>query len=332
MNDTACWRDVLATLIKERRAREQLAQQIGVNPVTLARWIQEGSHPRPESLGRLLNAVPAAYADPLRTSIAQEFPTLAPSLSHSTKEPASELPSSFYRQLFKLLADYCVPTPHIAITDFVLTELIKLMKVEEEGLILVMLQCLAPRQPPFVRSLVTTCRAATSNWPREMLQDIAFFGAESLSGYVVSRGHGNVVPDYEHLEPLLPLSRVDPLRTVAVYPIRRGGKTAGSLAAASILPHTLTPERQHLLEQATDALSVAFTEQDFYATEYIRLAVMPTYEEQRPLLANFRERVTQLSMQLRRQGQTLYIHEAETQVYQQLERELMSFALANEMS
>ncbi|MBV9689925.1 MAG: hypothetical protein JO202_09460 [Ktedonobacteraceae bacterium] len=331
MNDTSCWRDVLATLIKERRAREHLAQQIGVNPVTLARWIQKDSRPRLESLTRLLNAVPAPYAGPLRTSIAREFPTLVPSLSLPARKPAGELPAAFYRQLFKLLSGYSVPISYIAITDFVLAELIKLMNGEEDGLLVVVLQCLAPQQPPFVRSLVTTCRAATDNLPCEMLQDIAFFGAESLSGYAVSRGHSSVVPDYEHVEPLLPLAPVDPLRTVAVCPIRRGGKTAGCLAAAGILPHTLTPERQQLLEQAADALSVAFAEQDFYAPEHIRLAVMPSYEEQRPLLANFRERVTHLGMQLRRQGQALYIHEAETQVYQQLERELMSFALAKQV-
>jgi transcriptional regulator with XRE-family HTH domain len=331
MNDTSCWRDVLATLIKERRAREHLAQQIGVNPVTLARWIQKDSHPRLESLTRLLSAVPAPYADPLRTSIAREFPTLVPSLSLPARKPAGELPASFYRQLFKLLSDYSVPIPYIAITDFVLTELIKLMNAEQEGLFVVVLQCLAPRQPPFVRSLVTTCRAATLNWPRDILQDVAFFGAESLVGYAVSRGHSSVVPDCEHMEPLLPLASIDRLRTVAVYPIRRGGRTAGGLAATSILPHTLTVERQQLLEQAANALNVAFAEQDFYASEYIRLAVMPSYEEQRPLLANFRERVTHLGMQLRRQGQTLYIHEAETRVYQQLERELMSFALAHQV-
>jgi hypothetical protein len=280
----------------------------------------------------LLNVVPAAYADPLRTSITQEFPTLVPSLSLPPREPAVELPTSFYRQLFKLLADYSVPIPYIAITDFVLTELIKLMNGEEEGLLVVVLQCLAPQRPPFVRSLVTTCRASTDNLPREILQDIAFFGAESLSGYAVSRGHSSVVPDYEHVEPLLPLSPVDPLRTVAVYPIRRGGKTAGCLAAAGVLPHALTLERQRLLEQGADALSVAFAEQDFYAPEHIRLAVMPSYKEQRPLLANFRERVTRLSIQLRRQGQTLYVHEAETQVYQQFEQELMSFTLTDQIS
>ncbi|MBV8822390.1 MAG: hypothetical protein JO123_06325, partial [Ktedonobacteraceae bacterium] len=62
MDARSSWRDLLAEIIREREAHERLAQQIGVNPVTITHWTQEASIPRPESLIRLLHAVPTTYA------------------------------------------------------------------------------------------------------------------------------------------------------------------------------------------------------------------------------------------------------------------------------
>ena len=75
MDTRSSWRDLLAEIIREREARERLAQQIGVHPVTITRWTQ-GVPARPESLIRLLHAVPTTYANRLRILLAQDFPNL----------------------------------------------------------------------------------------------------------------------------------------------------------------------------------------------------------------------------------------------------------------
>ena len=113
--------------------------------------------------------------------------------------------------------------------------------------------------------------------------------------------------------------------SAAAHPIRFEGKIAGCLLASSAQPGYFSPQRQKLLTEFSDLIALAFSKEDFYATQDIQLSVMPQPSIQRHILANFRQRVTQKFQQTKYE-QTQYSNaEVEALVWQDLEAELLEY-------
>ena len=58
MQESPTWRDFLGSIIQDPQERRRLANELGINPVTLTRWVNNESSPRSRSIQRLLTALP----------------------------------------------------------------------------------------------------------------------------------------------------------------------------------------------------------------------------------------------------------------------------------
>jgi hypothetical protein len=83
----------------------------------------------------------------------------------------------------------------------------------------------------------------------------------------------------------------------------------------------------NILATFSDLISLAFDDEDFYPASAIELRVMPKLEIQRPILANFRQRMTTKFQQAAQRSLQLTNAQIEMQVWQEIEAELLSISL-----
>lgn len=76
MQQPAIWRELLRSSIENSQEGQQIASELGVNPMTLMRWVNGKSVPRLENLRRLLSALPQ-HRDHLIKLIGQKFKSFA---------------------------------------------------------------------------------------------------------------------------------------------------------------------------------------------------------------------------------------------------------------
>src|SRR5438270_2188940 len=97
------WRDLLGRLIKNPRERHRIAHEVGVQPVTLIRWVKQTARPREENMRALLSALPHEYYKTFAHLSMQDFPGLV--LEHrSGVAIAPEPPSEFYMRVLRAYA------------------------------------------------------------------------------------------------------------------------------------------------------------------------------------------------------------------------------------
>ena len=58
MNKLHTWRELLGRCIEQSQERQRIAAVVGVSEVTLGRWVNGETKPRPQNLRRLLLALP----------------------------------------------------------------------------------------------------------------------------------------------------------------------------------------------------------------------------------------------------------------------------------
>src|SRR5260370_21509811 len=93
---------LLACILKRRGERPRIASALGINPLTLPRWVQSQADPRPHYLHQLLTILPEQQTV-LRSVLAQEFPEVTLGTS-ATDEGPQEIASRFYVEVFQMLA------------------------------------------------------------------------------------------------------------------------------------------------------------------------------------------------------------------------------------
>src|SRR5581483_6064610 len=149
-----------------------------------------------------------------------------------------------------------------------------------------------------------------------------FLGLESLCGYAVEVRH--IVSEDDLRQNTTSFAVKDEHEvSAAAHPVRFEGRIAGCLLASSTQPAYFSQQRLNLLTTFSDLISLAFDKSDFRHTNEIELRVLPKPEVQRPILANFRQRVTakfQESMTLRQQMSNFQIEQL---AWQELETELL---------
>ena len=93
MQELASWRELRGKIIADSHERQRIANMLGVNPITLTRWVNNESKPRPQNLRQLLDALPE-YHSLLLELIATEFEgNIAGSLLVSSTQPDYFVPS-----------------------------------------------------------------------------------------------------------------------------------------------------------------------------------------------------------------------------------------------
>ena len=317
MQDSQKWRDLLGKIIKDSQERQRIANELGVSPVTLMRWVTGESNPRPQNLRLLINALPE-YRQLFLDSIPEE---LSNALVQGGGEEhlSHEIPSIFYA---RVLNAHCT-LPKIlhfsSICDVILQQALKQLDPNRVGMEITVVQCMPLSHDSKVRSLRESMGRGTPPWNRELEQRTMFLGAESLAGYVVASGRMLAIQSRSEAESLFPAQWVEWEESAMAYPIIRSDYVAGCFLVSSTQPgYFLSLPRQTLIQNYAELLSVAFEPNTFYKLQCVELGRMPSYEIQSPHLATFRSRVAEAMVQFR-----LDIVQAERKVWQQIEEELL---------
>src|SRR5579862_6878405 len=91
------WRELLGKLIQDSQERQRIINAIGVNSVTLTRWVTGSSNPRPQHLRNLLIALSPELRTTMFDAIVKEYPEFSVVLSNGlADETQEEIPSTFY--------------------------------------------------------------------------------------------------------------------------------------------------------------------------------------------------------------------------------------------
>ncbi len=316
------WREFLEELIQNSQERQRLANELGVNPLTLTRWMNNESKPRPHNLRRLLAVVPQ-HRDALLQLLAQEFPEFSSSAKdEETADQALEIPSEFY---VRVLTTYATTHKHQlfwSIGNLVLQQALGQLDPNHLGMALTIAQCMPPSQSNRVRSLRERMGRGTSPWPFYLDEEAVFLGAESLAGYAVSQCRPVIIQDASE-QGVYPAHWTAWEQSAAALPIMRLNTSAGCLLASSTQPGYFLPARQRLVQNYAILLALAFTPEEFYELQDIDLQPMPFYRTQKTLISKFRQRLSSFMHQAQSTGQSINVLEAEQVVWQQLEEELL---------
>lgn len=321
MDDPNKWRELLGKIINDPQERQRIANEVGVSPITLTRWVSGESRPRSQNLRQLLSALPEQRQAFLEL-LPKEFEKFMTE-SADADDVIQGIPSTFYA---RVLHDHCTLPKALhmsSLCDLILLQALTQLDPNRVGLEITVVRCMHPDSNDKVRSLYECMGRGTAMLDRELEQKGLFLGAESLAGYVVSTGHYRVIHSREEGYHPFPAHWMGWEQSAIAYPIMRANLIAGCLLASSTQPHYFLASRQALLQNYTELLSLAFEAEAFYELRNIELGMIPPYNVQLPYISSFRKRVANTMIEATKKQQPLTLSQAELHVWSQLEEELL---------
>jgi|SRR5947209_4484723 len=322
MEKPQTWRDLLAEIIQNPDEKRRIANALGVNPITLTRWVHGESVPRLHSLHRLLEIVPDQRARFLPL-IVKEFGAFSPASAEFSPAPVKSIPVTFYSYVLNLSSTVSPEQRFWSICNAVLHEALSQLDPGHLGLQLSVIQCHTPSYGHSIRCLRERLELGTPPWEEQMEHRTRFLGAESLAGYVVSVNRPQVIANLNEQHEL-PNHLPEHALSAAAAPILYASRSAGCLLVTSAQPgYFSSPALLELIQEYASLLTLAFRPEDFYDRERIALQVMPSFEVQQSYLSTFRQRIVTLLRKAAGDRQPMSYNEAEQQVWWQIEEELL---------
>ncbi len=326
--ESETWRDLLKSIISDPREKLRISELLGVREITLTRWINQESDPRPQNLRNLLNALPQ-HRERFLDLIRQEegFEEFTNAILDSSLQ---EIPSQFYTRIFAARASTIASMRFWSISNLILQQAIGQLDPERLGMAINVVRCMLPSDSDKkVHSLRESVGIGTLPWAGNLEQKAMFLGAESLCGFVVTVCRPAANQNVDDPQNLIPAHKVEYEKSAAVHPILFAGRIAGCLLVSSTQHnYFLSLERLALIEQYADLLALAFEPEDFYEPGAIELRMMPDQEMQKQHFADFRIRVAQTMVEAARNKRPVNNIQAEEIVWRELERELLQEAAA----
>ncbi len=331
MVEAKTWRELLGQILFDAREKERVAHKLNINPVTLTRWIDGRSLPRPKNLQDLLDALPE-HREQLRTLLSEEYSSLIAGGEASSKNlsaTSSEIPAAFYAHVLDVYMTSS-PTLRSFITiDSVLQQALHHLDPERRGMSIVLVQCVPPpdKQTLKVHSLREMTGRGNSPWSTDYENQAIMLGAESLPGYATVTGKMIFFNDRTQWQSTFPMDKDSYENSIVASPLIRMDRVAGCVTITSTQSHYFTQAHLNLIQRYTQLLLLAFDEASFYPLRDLELGIMPPAEVQRPVLQSFRQHVTDVLLKLARQHQSIDLQQAEKIAWKQLEEELLAKAL-----
>ena len=320
LQELPTWQAVLQKIIQSPKERQRLANALGINIITLNRWVKADSHPQRSYLLRLVKVVQPAHRSEMLNALVRAYPEMQDKF---TEEIAETVPSSFFRQILKDRASIIETLRPWQISGTVLSEALKMLDPHQLGMAVTAALCMPPVDGK-IRSLREHGGRGNAPWSSDLEQKAVFLGLNSLAGHVVIFGRAASVPDVRK-ERYIPVfgHPADWEISAGAAPIWLQGKIAGCLLAASIQPEHFNQERMDLLVTFASIFSLALNTEDFDDHRMVQLRYMPQPPEQQDVLKTFRQRVTRLMTETAQQGMPLSNAEAEKKAWQEIEEELL---------
>ena len=318
------WSIVLQGVIKSPSERQRLSAALGVTSMTLSRWASGESKPQRSHLIHLVQVVHPNQRQELLDALEDLYPDIQ---NWVNEVPSQQISPEFFAHVLNIRTTTTENLRFWRISDEVLKQALLQLDPNHLGMAVMLIQCMPPSPTDGkIRSLRERTGKGTPPWTADLEHDVLFLGLESLSGYSIEVRH--IVSD-DDLRQSKPFPAVQDSYEVsaAAHPIRFEGRIAGCLLASSTQPKYFSQERLNLLATFSDLISLAFDEKDFYPASMIELRVIPKPEIQRPILANFRQRLTAKFQQAAQQSQQLSNAQIEMAVWQEIEAELLAISL-----
>ncbi|HEX7737366.1 MAG TPA: GAF domain-containing protein [Ktedonobacteraceae bacterium] len=314
------WQAVLQKIIQSPRERQRLAAVLGINIITLSRWVKADSHPQRSYLLRLVKVVQPVHRSEMLNALLRSYPDMHDKFMEEITET---VPSSFFRQILKDRASIIETLRPWQISGTVLNEALKLLDPHQLGMAVTAALCMPPVEGK-IRSLREHGGRGNAPWSLDLEQKSVFLGLNSLAGHVVIFGRAASVPDVRK-ERYIPVfgHPADWEISAGAAPIWLQGRMAGCLLAASLQPEHFTQERMDLLGTFANIFSLALNPDEFYDHSMVHLRYVPLPDKQENSLKSFRQRVTRLMTESARQRQSLSNTEAEKSAWQEIEEELL---------
>ena len=321
MPESASWRDLLGDIISDHDERERIANEIGVRSITLTRWVNSESKPRPHNVRQLLHALPKRQRDLLSELLEEEYVEISDS---PIGDQPDEVEYAFIRQVFETRATTPANLLFWSLSRRVIQQALRRLDPERVGMSITLVQCMPPSSDGKIHSLRESVGLGTPPWPGDLEQQAIFLGAESLAGHVVTNSHSETINDLRADNSLLPAYQTEYEVSASAHSIMYTNHVAGCLLVSSTQPnYFLSQARLSLISDFTQLISLAFTPEQFYPLDSIELRIMPSLEVQRDLFATFQRRITMLMKESLNTSHPLTRFEAEQAVWKQFEEELI---------
>ncbi len=327
--ETRTWRTFLGEIISDSQERTRIANELGVSPITLIRWGNGVSNPRPNALRRLLDILPQ-HREILASLIQEEFSDAITSDGdrETLLTPNQEIPSEFYSQVFNIVTGLNETLRFWSISNLILQQAHEQLDPNRLGMAITVVRCMPPSKEGKIRSLRESVGRGSPPWMNNLEQRAVFLGAESLAGYVVTTSHSETMQNTQNApNKMLPSYHSDFEMSATASPIIHTNRVAGCLLVSSTVPDYFLPFRQKLIQDFANLMILAFSQEEFYPLELIDLRIMPSVEEQEKSFSNFQQRVLSLMVESIRANQPLNLMQAEEVALQQLEEELLNLSL-----
>jgi hypothetical protein len=310
------WQTVLQNIIHSPSERLRLSLALGVTSMTLSRWANGDSKPQRPHLLRLIQTVHPPQRQFLLEALEQSYPDLQ---SWLEEERMASLSPAFFAYVLNLRTITSDPMRFWRISEAILKEALTLLDPHGLGMAVKLVQCMPPRPGDGkVRSLRERAGKGSDPWSTDLEHDVLFLGMESMCGYAVEERHAVSDPDLRK-STTFPAYQDEYEMSAAALPIRYHNRIAGCLLASSTQIGYFSQQRMEQLAIFSDLIALAFDKKDFYPPQSIELRPMPDPGTQRPLLANFRQRVTARIVQQRAHSNP----ETELAIWQEIEHELL---------
>ncbi len=317
MEEPQTWQELLHTIISDPLEHQRIATTMGINPITLTRWTNKTSLPRPANLRALLNAIPR-QRQKMQALLQKDIPNY---LSESSlEEPlVQEIPSAFYSNIINI---YTTSPPLLRSSTICITifqQMLRHLDHLKQGLQILICQCVPPFAGEKIRSLRVTLIRATPPWESSIENQITLLGLESPVGNAVSRGHIIIVQSNKELTQHYPTYQISFAESLVAFPLLNFDQTAGAIVVISTQPDYFSAAHIELIQGYTDLLILAFGPDQFYPLKEINLGILPPSDIQEQYLENFQAEVTRTMLAAEKNHQQMKRADAELAVWKKLE-------------
>ena len=323
MQEPSNWRDLLASIMQDPQEKQRIASELGVNPVTLTRWVNKEATPRSQNIHRLLKALPQHHKV-LLDLLSEEFDGFVAEIEEAlTEDSLQVIPREFYVRVLRTRTTIPKELRFSSLCDLILQQALKQLDQQRLGMGVVIARCMPPSHVGKFRSLRESLGRVSAPWGSNLEQQAILLGAESLAGNAVTSGRLVVNQNLTNGQGISPGYRGLWEESAAAAPIMLEGKVAGCLLVSSTQPNYFLPLQQTLVQDYADLIALAFGSQEFYETQQIELGLVPLQEVQQAYLSVFRQRLAETMIQAARNQQPLTVIQAEQLAWQQFEEELL---------
>ena len=323
------WRELLRTIISVPSERNRIAESAGLRSITLVRWSNDDSHPRPENLRQLMRALPAQHRRQFQDLLEQEEPVL--SLLDEETPRSESIPFTLVDEILRTRTTTPDSLRFWAVSRMILQHALRHLDSETAGMAITVIRCMPPSKDGKIHSLHEHAVYGTPPWESDSEHQLMFLGAESLAGYVVATSRPAAIQNLLDNTNYIPSQQGEHEVSAAAAPLLFAGRIAGCLLFSSTQPDYFDESRFPHIQAYTNLMTLALDPENFYPPSLIDLRIMPSLEVQQKNLADYQQRVQFILRESLHSGQPISFLEAEQVAWQHLEEMLLNLALETEL-